>query len=116
MPLVVKVVPDPDWKPEGTEAEKSAQMAIYKGLKPLEMAYTQAVENVQAHKGRLKIVKKEDEKAAPAMVPLEDRSLQDLKEMMLSLGVKTEKQMTRSQVIQVIRKKLDAVEVVEDGV
>lgn len=49
----------------------------------------------------------------PAGPQLEAMAMDELKVMLLSLGVKTQKQMMRSQVIQLIRAKLSDVEIID---
>jgi hypothetical protein len=113
MPVMLKVGPnpkptaamlkDPDWAAISTEA-------------PRELPYQTAMQNVVYSRGMYAILPNTPTAPAPqkAAPDLESMSVEQLKLMMANLGVKTEKRMTKMQVIQTIRQKLDQVEIADD--
>ncbi len=80
----------------------------------LKVSYQTALENIRLSGGRFAILPEKKDKAARINVDLEDMDLDDLKVMMLSLGVKTQKKMKRTDVITLIRTKMAEVEIVDD--
>jgi len=97
-----------------TEETKAAfEAAKKKG--PLVMDYVTAMENIQNSGGMYAIVP-EGPVAPAAMAPrsLDDMDLTELKVMMLSLGVKTEKQMKKTDVVRLIKAKMAEIDIVED--
>jgi len=117
MPKMVTIGAAPGYKPDGKGTEKALQIKAYGLIKDkgnLVVSYQTAIQNIRNSKGMYEL---KEAKAAPVAVvemKLEDRSLDELKVMMLSLGVKTEKQMSKTDVIMLIQKKLDEVEITED--
>lgn len=109
MPKMVKVVPNPDFKPSTPEEKK-----VFQGLKPHTVSYIQARENMRAFRGMLIAEIDDPREPEPGYVPLEKRPIEELKVMMASLGVRTEKKMSKAEVITVIRAKLDDIEVTDD--
>lgn len=113
MPKMVHIAANPAFKPEN-----SMQKADFDALKKkgtMEVSYVTAMENIRNSGGMIAL------KVADAALPqaqgikaLEDMDLVELKQMMLIAGVVPQKQMKKTEVIAAIRKKLDAVEVVED--
>lgn len=113
MPDMVLLVANPNFKPT-TPEEKSA-WALIKSKPPMQLDHTTAEENARLSRGMYMIdygVKAPDE----GPIPLEKRTNAELKEMMLAQGIKTEKQMKRSQIIHLLRNKLDGIEIVDDEV
>ena len=109
MPMMVKIVADPDFKPSANE---KAAFAEIKAKGAVEVSYQVAMDNVRLSGGMYKI---EEAAAPPSIVRnLEDMDTQELKLMMLQLGVATEKQMKRAEVITMIRVKLDQVEITDE--
>lgn len=109
MPKQVSIRPT-----KGFKSDDKDLMALHKTLKPMTTTYQTALENVRNSKGAYEIAPETPAaSAAPKAPALEDMPLDDLKVLMLQVGVKTEKQMTREQVIGLIRKKLSDVEIVE---
>lgn len=110
MPLMVKIKPNPDYKPSPA-TKKAFEDVKAAGTKTA--AWVTAIEAIRNSDGMYVM---EQEEAAPAAEPrsLDDMPIEELKVMMLSLGVKTEKQMKRSDIVRLIRLKLDEVEVIED--
>lgn len=112
MPKFVKIAPNPDYRPKDADDRKAFDQAKKKGAQ--NVAYVTATENIRNSGGMFQIVA---QKAPAAEIPkpkLSDMSNEELKIMLLSLGIKTEKQMRRSEIITLIERKLDAVEVVDD--
>lgn len=109
MPMMVNIVANPAFKPT---AEQRAVFAEIKTKGAVEVSYQVALDNVLLSGGMYKI-----EEAAPppsTVRNLEDMDTQELKLMMLQLGVATEKQMKRDEVIKMIRIKLDQVEITDE--
>lgn len=108
MPKLVTIVKNPDFE------IKHGDKAIYDAIKPKVVSYQTALENIRLSKGMYMISTAKAEAPVGAAPRLEDMDIADLKVLMLQTGVKTDKQMTRSQVITLIRRKLESVELVED--
>ena len=118
MPAMAIIEVDPAYKP-GTPDDRE-QLEIAKRMGPREVEYQTALENVQNSRGMYRI--KPDTSTRPVDLPpatvpfgrLEDRSNEDLKLMLVQLGVRTEKQMRRSDIIRLINMKLEAVEILPE--
>lgn len=111
MPKTVTLVKNPNFDAKGKSA---ADIATYKAIKPITTSYQTALENMK-NSGGMFMIKVEKADKAPSAVPtLEDMAIDDLKLMMVQLGVKTDKQLKRSEVITVIRKKMGEIDIVED--
>lgn len=114
MPKMVMCEPNPDFKPGNDKAAKDA-FATVKKKGPFKTSYQTALQNMQLSGGMYRIKEDTTNKApAPAGPNLRDMPINDLKVMMVGLGVKTEKQMTRDQIIGLIEKKLGDIEVVDE--
>lgn len=112
----VTLIPNPNFEPSTKE-----QKEVFEGVKkrgPLErVAYVVAIDNIRLSGGMYMI---KPEGAPEASVPtqgmsLEDMSNDDLKIMMLKVGVVPQKQMKRPEVIKAIRLKLAEVEITEEA-
>lgn len=115
MPIMVKIAVDPAFKPE--TADEKEQFALAKKLGTKEVEFTTAKEAVKNSRGMYVIVpgsETKDEVAPPPERALSDMTNQELLRIMVGMGVKTEKQMKRSQIIQVIEKKLAEVEIIPE--
>ncbi|MBT9385473.1 hypothetical protein KM176_16485 [Pseudooceanicola sp. CBS1P-1] len=114
MPKMVKIEANPDFKPNATQ--KAEYSAIEKaGAKTV--TYQTAIHNIRHSGGMYRIQPEASATATAATVSapkLAEMDLQDLKLMMVSLGVKTEKQMKKSEVIKVIETKLAEIDIVDD--
>ena len=112
MPVMVKLAANPAYKP--TDATK-ADYALVKKQGEQSVDYVTAMENIQNSSGMYAIVPESPVAPSP-MAPraLDDMDLSELKVMMLSLGVKTEKQMKKSDVIRLIKSKMEEIDIVED--
>lgn len=110
MPKTVTIRPA-----KGFKSDDPAAKALHKSLKPKVVSYQTALENCRLSGGMYEIAPEKTAPAASQLPTLEDMSLDDLKVLMLQTGIKTEKQMTRSQVITAIRGKLEKVELTEDS-
>ena len=111
MPLMVDIEIVPDAVKQGllTKAQYDAAQ------KKINVDMVTAMENVASGVYRL-VTTEPEAPAVPGPVRLEDMSVEDLKLLMLQSGVTpTGKTMKRDDIIALIRKKLDAVTIVEDG-
>lgn len=112
MPKMVKLAANPAFKP-ATDADKAA-LAAAKAKGPVEYDYVTAMENVANGNSLYVIVPDVAETQSMAPRRLEDMSLEELKVMMLSLGIKTEKQMRRADVERLIRSRMAEIDIVEE--
>lgn len=112
MPKMVKLAANPAYK--AVSDEDKALLKTIKAKGPVEYDYVTAMENIENSRGLYVIVPEVE--AAQSMAPrrLEDMSLEELKVMMLSLGIKTEKQMRRSDVERLVRAKMSEIDIVEE--
>ncbi len=112
MPQMVKLAANPAFK--ATEETKAAY-AHAKQQGQMLVDYVTAMENIQNSGGMYAIVP-EGPVAQTPMAPrsLDDMDLSELKVMMLNLGVKTDKQMKKTDVIRLIKAKMDDIDIVED--
>lgn len=113
MPKMLKIGANPDWRSSGAAGEAETMKAI-KAAGPLEVPYLTALENIRASNGMYRVLPDTEPVKVKVDTDLNELSMQELKVMMLNLGVKTAKQMTRAQVIALIEKKLDEVEITDD--
>lgn len=109
---------NPDYKPE-TADEKKAYAAIREsgGGRALKrpIPYVTALENVVRSEGMLRFKTEQPKTGVKIETSLEDMPTEQLKIMMLTAGVTpTKKQMGRAEIIQSIRTKMAAFEVVDD--
>lgn len=111
MPQMVTITVNKNFKPQG-EAEK-AQFETAKQLGDKEVAYATAVEAVQNSKGMYKIVEETSVVETPSVWHA-GKTNQELVITLVGLGIKTEKQMKRSDIIGLIEKKAAEIEVVDD--
>lgn len=109
MPKMVTIEINPTFSPTDKAAFEKA-----KKRGPQIVTYVSAMEAVKLSKGMYRIASAEPASIEVPSVRLEDKTNDELKQMMLALGIKTEKQMKRSDIIALIRKRLDEIEVVDD--
>tara|TARA_R110000851_G_scaffold308778_1_gene467897 strand:+ start:28882 stop:29223 length:342 start_codon:yes stop_codon:yes gene_type:complete len=109
MPKIVTITANPDF-----DKPRDQEFLAIKKAGPKKVSYQTAMENIRLSEGRYSIMPERDEKPKRINVELSDMSPQDLKVMLVSLGIKTEKKMKRSDVLTLIRKRLDDVEIEED--
>lgn len=109
MPKIVTLEPNPEY-----DHKSSAEYIAIKKRGSFKVPHLTAIENIRMSKGMYSIAPEKKNKAQRINVDLEDMDPEDLKVMMLSLGVKTTKVMKRPDVIRLIRSKLEGVEIVED--
>lgn len=109
MPKLVTIHANPDY-----EQKNDKDYLAIKKAGPKVVWYQTALENIRLSEGRFQIQPEQTQKAARINTDLEDMDVNDLKVMMLSLGIKTQKTMKKSDVIKSIRGKLEGVEIVED--
>lgn len=111
MPDYVKVEANPDYKPKDAEEKAAFEAAKKAGVQ--ELPVVTATENVRNSNGMFRIVPNQPVEA-PRGPNLDTMPIEDLKVLMLSLGIKTEKQMKRSDIVTLIRTKLDSVEIIDE--
>lgn len=113
MPTMVTLAANPAYKP--TEETKSV-FADIKKKGPFSVDYVTAMENMTNSGGMYAIVASETDqpvKAEPRRI--EDMTSDELKVVMLSLGIKTEKQMKRADVVRLVQSKMAEIDIVDDG-
>lgn len=111
MPKMVICKPDPAYKPKDDADRAQYEAAKKKG--PVAVSYQTGLENVRRSGGMYKIEESKGP-AKPQLPDLESIDIADLKVMMLSLGIKTEKVMKKTDIIRLIRNRLEKVEVVDE--
>ncbi len=112
MPDMVDIEVNPDFK-SGDSAVDKAQFAAAKKAGKISVALSTAVENIALSGGMYRIVPAIPNEVAAGPRKLSDMPVAELKILMLNLGIKTEKQMTRAQIEGLIQSRLDAIEVIE---
>lgn len=114
MPKMVTVKVNKDFKPSTPEEIEALKEA--KKVPPRSLPYVTAMENVKNSRGLYVIASDEPGPAqAPGPRALEDMTNDELKVMMLTTGIRPQKQMTRTEVIKSIRLKLAEVEIADEG-
>lgn len=118
MPKSIKIGPNDLYRlpPDATPEQKAAWKAI-KEERPRVVPYVTAMENIQnsGNMYRTIIEPDEGEMLVPGPRRLEDYSIEELKVMLVSLGIKTAKQMRRADIVDLVRRKLDEIEVADEG-
>lgn len=119
MPKMVTIGPAAGFKVVTKGQEKAVQIKAFTLIEAkgdVRVSYQTAIQNIKLSGGMYEI--KTDlptsEVKADIEVGLNDRSLQDLKVMMLSLGIETKKQMKKADVVGLIQAKLDETDITED--
>lgn len=111
MPDMVLLAANPDFKP--TTSEEKAAWLEAKKKPPMKLDVTTAEENARLSRGLYRVIY-ETAPAEAGFIPLEERSAKELVEMMLAQGIKTEKQMRKTDMIRLIRQRMDGIEIVDD--
>lgn len=110
--MEVTLIVDPNFKAESDE--QKAALAAAKARGPLErVSMVTARENIRLSGGLYKIKPEATAEVAPVL-DLDAMSNDELKMMMLRIGVNPQKQMKRAEVIKAIRLKMEAVTITED--
>lgn len=115
MPKMVRLAPNLDYVPAAPEDKAAFDATKRRGK--FEVSYVTAMENIRNSKGMLTVDYVEPN-AAPDPGPrrLEDMDGDELKVMMLSLGLKTDKKkLKRDDVIRLIRSRMDEIEIDDDA-
>lgn len=114
MPKMVRLAPNLDYVPEAAEDKKTFEAVKKRGK--IEVSWVTAMENIKNSGGMLTVDYVEPV-AAPEPGPrrLEDMDSDELKVMLLSLGIKTQKKMKRDDVIRLIRSRMDEIEIDDDA-
>lgn len=111
--MEVTLIVNPDFKPE-TDAQKEA-LAAAKKAGPIErVPMITAVENIRQSGGMYAF--KTEAQTAPSVATMDLDSMpnEELKLMMLRVGVTPQKQMKRPEVIKAIRLKLAEIDIGDD--
>lgn len=111
MPKMVKLAANPAYKAESDEDKALLKAVKAKGV--VEYDYVTAMENMANSRGLYVIVPEVAEVQTMAPRRLEDMGLEELKIMMLSLGIKSEKQMRRADVERLVRARMAEIDIVE---
>ena len=115
MPTEMKLKVNPAFKPESKEDKDQFEVAKKVGDKVV--TYQTAVEAVRLSKGMYKMEAIPESPVAdiPKTDWHEGKSNTELLAMLVSMGIRTEKQMKRSEIVSLIEKKLgDTVEVIDE--
>lgn len=112
MPQMVKIELNPDFKSD--DAKIQAAYNDLKKSKPptLEVSYLTAKENVALSGGMYRIAADRPKGVKANPRALEDMDSEELKLILVSMGIKTQKQMRRDDVIRLVSKKMDEIEIV----
>lgn len=117
MPKMVTIGPSDTFKAKGSQEEKAAANASFKAIKKagkVRVSYQTALQNVRNSGGMYEIYPDKEPRKVQVETDLNDMEPGELKVMMMNLGVKTEKQMKKSDVISLIKRKLGEVEIIDD--
>jgi hypothetical protein len=117
MPKMVSIGANPDWRADSkseTAVKDRETMKAIKKAGPLRLPYISALENIRSSGGMYRILPESEPVKVKVDTDLNELSNQELKVMMLNLGVKTDKQMSKSAIISLIEKKLDEVTITDD--
>lgn len=112
MPVMVTLAANPAYQPT---AETKAVYDEIKKKGPFLVDYVTAMENIANSGGMYAVVSQAAESAKAEVRRIEDMSLDELKVVMLSLGIKPEKQMKRTDVVRLVLSKMTDIDIVEDG-
>lgn len=113
MPTMIKIEADPKFKPVGAAQVTAFETAKAQGV--LEVDHTTGMDNIRLSGGMYRVVTEEPQKATVSVKALADYTTDELKVMMLQLGIKTEKQMKKSDIVALIQSRIDDIEVVDDA-
>jgi hypothetical protein len=112
MPNMVKLAASPSFKSDNPVAVAAWKAAKANG--PLDVDYVTAIENVRLSGGIYMIVPEAPQTPVPGPRNLEDMSIDELKIMMLSLGVRSEKKMLKTDIVRLVRAKMGEIEIVDE--
>ena len=113
MPAMVRIGPNPAFKPADEAEKKALDFAKAKG--PFETDYVNAMEAVKQSRGLYTLIT-EEAKTTVSSGPraLEDMTNDELKQMMLVAGVQPQKVMKRPEIIKAIRLSMERVEIIDE--
>lgn len=119
MPTMKTIIPTPGYVPKSKDKNELEQLKAnweaVKKLGPKRVTSTTAFNNIRQSKGMYSIQEDVPAPAEEVAAPgLEAKSNEELKLMLISLGIKTEKVMKRDDIIRLIYAKLDEIEVVDE--
>ncbi len=113
MPVQAWIEPNPAYKP--STAEEKAAFEAVKARGAFACSAPTALENVRSSKGMYR--HRPDTPQAPTPPPvrnLADMSIEELKLMSLSFGIKIEKQMKKADLVAFLQSKVDAMPIIDD--
>jgi len=111
MVKMVTIEPTPGFRPK---EEERAQFSDIKKRGKLRMSYISAIENIRMSHGMYSMAPEKKPEPTVTAARLEDMPIAELKLLMLQTGIKTQKKMARSEIISLIYKKLEEVEITDD--
>lgn len=115
MPKMVRMEVNPDYTPGNPEDAATFKALQKAGAPKNPLPYVTGLENIRNSRGMLRLKTEGQRTGVKIETNLEDMSIEQLKVMMLAAGATpTKKAMTRDEVIQTIRTKLAALEVVDE--
>lgn len=115
MPKMMKLAINPAFRPENADQKRALEKERLRKT-PLIVPHIVALEAVNYSK-RMYVASEVDDMGEPqpsAVRDLEDMDNEELKRLMLQVGVTPMKQMKRPEIIKAIRLKMDAIEIVDD--
>lgn len=118
MPTMVTLEPNPLFlagkdKDGYVQANKAAYAeAVKRG--PFEVEYSTALDNIALSRGMYRLAVADPAKDETPVRKLEEYTNDELKLALVSMGIKTEKQMKRNDIIDLIYKKMGEIEIVGD--
>lgn len=118
MPKMVRIGPNPGFKPKAGDAGAPLAFAAIKAKGVIEVDYVTAMENVVNSGGMYAVIPEASQGASqsPGIRLPEDMTADELKLTALQLGVDlSKKQMKKSELVKAVRLAMDRVSVLEDG-
>jgi hypothetical protein len=118
MPTEVMIEADPTFligekAKKRTQRERDAHAEAVKAG-PLKVDYSVALDNMAMSGGMYRLVQAETERNEVPVRKIEEYANDELKIMLVSLGIKTEKVMKRGDIIDLIYKKMGEIDIVGD--
>lgn len=120
MPRQMTLEPNPQYVPKGKDAAETAALkAAFETVKArgrVTVAYAQAMENIRLSGGMYVPIVQEDAEIVTTIRPrtVDDWSNDELKTFLINAGLTLEKRVKRADLIMLVQRKLDEVEVADD--
>lgn len=112
MPTMVKLAAAKGFKP--SDPMQAAAYAEAKKAGPKDYDYVTAMENIRNSGGMYEILSEQPQVEAPIPRSVDDMSNDELKLAMVSLGIKTEKRMKRTDMILLVKSRMMEIDVEVD--